>query len=72
MNIENITNKGITLDRNGQSMQRELYEREIYNLQTRWNNLKKWLDRQREGYQHARIDIPEVLDKMNELEGKDK
>ena len=38
-------------------------------LQSNWNSLREWLNRQREGYQHARIDIPIVLDKMNELEG---
>ena len=44
MIIENITSKGISLDRNGQSMQREVYEKEIIKLQSKWNSLREWLE----------------------------
>ena len=44
MIIENITSKGISLDRNGQSMQREVYEREIEKLQSNWNSLRECIE----------------------------
>lgn len=45
--------------------------RDFDKLQSNWNSLREWLDRQREGYQHAWIDMSVILNKMNELEGKD-
>ena len=89
MIIENITSKGISLDRNGQSMQREVYEREIVKLQSNWNSLRQWLEKQKHDTEICKewnrknnfndIDYDRdikrfdfVLNKMNELEGKDK
>ena len=58
----------------------ELYSKSLYNADLKktekqldqyknnWKELKKWLDRKRDGYQKANIDIMYVLDKMKELE----
>ena len=105
MIIENITSKGISLDRNGQSMQREVYEREIVKLQSNWNSLREINNEAREyltsyeaistiqgldnieknkqldentinemtnRYLKVHHKLLSILDKMNELEGKDK
>ena len=78
MNIENITSKGISLNINGQSMQREIYEREIVKLQSNWNSLREWLEKQISNdldgiFSYSGRQCKETLDKMNELEsgGKD-
>ena len=72
MIIENITSKGISLDRNGQSMQREVYEREIVKLQSNWNSLREWVQNHYDEYkdmeQDAMFEFGLMLDKMNELE----
>ena len=72
MIIENITSKGISLDRNGQSMQREVYEREIVKLQSNWNSLREWLEEDLKiiyrDCGHRNNIMRTVLDKMNELE----
>jgi hypothetical protein len=84
MNIVNITSKGISLDINGQSMQREVYEREIKKLQSNWNSLREFV--KENGFYERQdiidaicnpnedklIYIDDVLDKMNELERNDK
>lgn len=42
--------------------------KELDQYKNNWEELKKCLDRKREGYQKAHIDIPYVLNKMKELE----
>ena len=73
MNIENITSKGISLDINGQSMQREVYEREIKKLQSNWNSLREWIKENSWYYNTSDgcqwVDQFKLLDKINELEG---
>ena len=70
MIIENITNKGISLDRNGQSMQREVYEKEIVKLQSNWNSLRELIESEIKQEHHTKH--WDMLDKMNELESGDK
>lgn len=43
-------------------------QKELDQYKNNLEELKKWLDRKREGYQKAHIDITYVLNKMKELE----
>lgn len=46
----------------------EMIENKYIQLQKRWDSLREWLEI---GKKVAKIDIDEILDKMNELEGGD-
>ena len=57
----------------------ELYIKELLKrnnqLQSNWNSLREWLEKQREHYIYFKDNryrrfLSELLDKMNELEGK--
>ena len=59
----------------------EEYEKALMNkideLQSNWNSLRELIEKQREHYSHFkdtryRTFLSNLLDKMNELEGKDK
>lgn len=48
--------------------------KEIDNLQSNWNSLREWVEKQREHYRYFKDNryrkfLSELLDKMNELEG---
>ena len=44
MHVENITSNAMSLDRNGQSMLIQVYEKEIDRLNNIINELEKWLE----------------------------
>lgn len=63
-----------------QSMQREVYEKEINKLQSNWNSLRELLINEKKLIEEDEFFcnlsnkdyIEFILDKMNELEGKNK
>lgn len=44
MHVENITSNAMSLDRNGQSMLIQVYEKEIDRLNNIINELEKWIE----------------------------
>lgn len=44
---------------------------EKWQFESNWNELKKWLKEQINNLYFNEVDVLEVLDKMQELEGKD-
>ena len=47
------------------------YSPQYHKLQSNWNSLREWLETRPEGIYHYNV-FEEVLDKMNELERKEK
>lgn len=45
---------------------------ELDKLQSNWNSLREWLENNEDDTFTAKVIYDVVLDKMNELEGKDK
>ena len=73
MYVENITSNAMSLDRNGQSMLIQVYEKEIDRLNNIINELEKYLiehiDEYRDMEQDAMFEFGLVLDKLKELKG---
>ena len=71
MHVENITSNAMSLDRNGQSMLIQVYEKEIDRLNNIINKLEKWLIKHIEEYrdieQDAMFEFGLVLDKLKSL-----
>ena len=71
MHVENITSNAMSLDRNGQSMLIQVYEKEIDRLNNIINKLEKYLiehiDEYREMEQDAMFEFGLVLDKLKAL-----
>lgn len=73
MHVENITSNAMSLDRNGQSMLIQVYEKEIDRLNNIINGLEKWLNE--DEYFNGRklkkdyitVLVTDVLDKLKEL-----
>lgn len=76
MHVENITSNAMSLDRNGQSMLIQVYEKEIDRLNNIIDELEKWLiehiDEYREMEQDAMFEFRLVLDKLKTLKENNK
>ena len=69
MHVENITSNGMSLDRNGQSMLIQVYEKEIDRLNNIINELEKWIKENNLGEYRTEnvVDTDELLDKLKTL-----
>ena len=76
MYVENITSNAMSLDRNGQSMLIQVYEKEIDRLNNIINELEKYLiehiDEYRDMEQDAMFEFGLVLDKLKTLKENNK
>lgn len=69
MHVENITSNAMSLDRNGQSMLIQVYEKEIDRLNNIINELEKWIKENNLGKYRTEnvVDTDELLDKLKAL-----
>ena len=69
MHVENITSNAMSLDRNGQSMLIQVYEKEIDRLNNIINELEKWIKENNLGEYRTEnvVDTDELLDKLKAL-----
>lgn len=73
MHVENITSNAMSLDRNGQSMLIQVYEKEIDRLNNLITELEKWLEERTYGmneihtYKIGALEDEVILNKLKEL-----
>ena len=69
MHVENITSNAMSLDRNGQSMLIQVYEKEIDRLNNIINELEKWIKENNLGEYRTEnvVNTDELLDKLKAL-----
>ena len=75
MHVENITSNAMSLDRNGQSMLIQVYEKEIDRLNNIIEELEKYIGQEWYCFDNESIEFKvarDVLDKLKELKENNK